>query len=693
MKLKIITIARVSLASVSRRLVLLALITVLPALTLPSTCRAGADTSVAHPPVDLTELSVEQLLNIEVATVYGASKYEQKVTEAPASVSIISSDEIRKQGYRTLADILRGVRGFYITNDRNYNYIGVRGFNRPGDLNTRVLLLVDGHRINDNIYESAPIGTEFPLDVDLIDRIEVIRGPGSSLYGTNAFFGVINVITRQGGEMQGAEVSSAAGSFGTYNGRVSYGNDFSSGLELLLSGSVMSSTGPDRLFFKEYNDPANIRSANNGFANHDDDKNYQFFTKLAYRDLTLTGVYASREKGIPTASFETVFNTDRTRTTDEHGFIDLKYTHQFAGQTDVTARVYYDRFHYHGDFLYDYPPLTIYKDTGQGDWWGAEAQVTRSLFEQHKLTTGLEFRNNINQHQRNYDDVPDTPPYQDENHHSTVWAGYIQDEINILRNLNLTAGVRYDHYDTFGGTVNPRLALVFKPLEGTILKLLYGGAFRAPSAFEFYYFDTMTAKSNPSLKPEKIRTYELVYEQYLGDHFRSSLSGFYYRIDDLITQQTDPADSLNQFLNVDSADAKGVEFELEGKWSNGLQGRVSYTYQDARDIQSGKTLSNSPRHLAKLNLVTPLFSEKIFAGIEEQYMSRRTTEAGEKTSEFYITNLTLFSQNLLPRLELSATLYNLFDTNYSDPVSTDLNPIDVVGQDGRTFRVKLTYKF
>ena len=139
---------------------------------------------------DLTQLSLEELLDVRIPTVYAASKFEQKVTEAPASVSIITADQIRMYGYRTLADILRGVRGFYVTYDRNYSYLGIRGFSRPGDYNSRVLLLIDGHRVNENIFGSALIGTEGTLDVDLIERVEVIRGPSSSLYGTNAFLGV-----------------------------------------------------------------------------------------------------------------------------------------------------------------------------------------------------------------------------------------------------------------------------------------------------------------------------------------------------------------------------------------------------------------------------------------------------------------------------------------------------------------------
>ena len=118
-------------------------------------------------------------------------------SDAPSSVTVITADEIQKYGYRTLGDILRSVRGFYITSDRNYDYVGVRGFARLGDWNSRVLLLVDGHRTNDHIFGQAMIGSEFLVDVDLIERVEIIRGPSSSLYGAGAFFAAINVITRK----------------------------------------------------------------------------------------------------------------------------------------------------------------------------------------------------------------------------------------------------------------------------------------------------------------------------------------------------------------------------------------------------------------------------------------------------------------------------------------------------------------
>ncbi len=638
---------------------------------------------------DLTQLGIEELMEIEVATVYGASKYEQKVTEAPSSVTIITAEEIKKYGYRTLADILRSVRGFYVTYDRNYNYLGSRGFSRPGDYNTRFLLLVDGHRINDNVYDGAYFGTEFIIDVDLIERVEIIRGPGSSLYGTNAFFGVINIITKQGQDFKGTEISGEAGSFDTYKGRLSYGNKFQNGLEILLSGSLYDSKGQRHLFFKEFDDPA----TNNGVAeNADDDQYNSFFTKLSFHDFTLQAAYVSREKVIPTGSWDTVFNNPRTRTTDELSYIDLNYNYDFGRQTNIQARVYYDQYYYKGDYLYDYPPVTLNKDRAWGDWWGGELKLITKVVEKHLLTLGAEYRDNFRQDQSNYDEDPFCL-YLEDTRDSTILAFYLQDEFKILKNLILNAGLRHDHYSTFGGTTNPRLALIFAPFEKTIFKLLYGEAFRAPNAYELYYSDGgVSTKSNPDLNPETIKTYELSLEQYLGNNLYISASGFYYKINDLISQQIDPVDNLIMFNNVEDVEAKGFELELDGRWDSGLRGRISYTYQETENRQTGEILTSSPKHLAKLNIIVPVLKEKVFLGIETQYVSKVKTLEGNYASDYFLTNLTLFSQNLLKSLEASATVYNLFDEKYGNTGSEE-HAQDIIEQDGRSFRVKLTYKF
>jgi iron complex outermembrane receptor protein len=628
----------------------------------------------------------------EIPSVYGASKYEQKVTEAPSSVTIVTADEIKKYGYRTLADLLQNVNGFFVTYDRNYHYLGVRGFIRPGDYDSRVLLLIDGHRLNDNVYESAAIGTESPIDVDLIDRVEIIRGPSSSLYGTNAFFGVINVITKRGRDLKGTELSTEISSYNSYKGRVSYGNKFSNGIELLLSGSYYDSAGQSRLFFKEFDSPL----TNNGIVRDaDGDQFYNVFAKLAFSDFTFQGGYVNRKKGIPTAAFDTVFNTTRTRTVDEHGYVDLKYEHEFAQQFSLLARLYYDNVYYRGNYLYDAPvdgapSFVLNRDITVGEQWGTEIKLTKRLLERHKLTAGMEFRDNPRQDQANFDTEPFTS-YLEARHNSRNWAFYLQDEFTILDNLILNAGVRYDHYDSFGGTTNPRLALIYN-LSKTSLKLLYGEAFRAPNAYEMFYAGRSPYKANPNLGPEKIRTYELVLERYLGEHLRASAAGYYYTIDNVISQVTDPADMQIVYRNAETVEAKGLELELEGKWSSGLEGRISYAVQKAEEQQTGASLTNSPEHLVQGALILPLIPEKVFASLQTRYLSPRRTLTRQKTSDVFVTNFTLFSQDLVKGLEASGGIYDLFDEHYSDPGAAEHHQ-DAIAQDGRTFWLKLKYQF
>jgi iron complex outermembrane receptor protein len=151
--------------------------------------QAGA---LAQQGPDLNALPLEQLLNLDVVT---ASKIPQKISEAPSSVSVITAEDIRQRGYRTLTEVLQSVPGMTVSYDRNYNYANMRGLGNPGDLNTRLLILIDGRRLNDVVYDQGAIGTEFPVDLDLIDRVEFVPGPGSAIYGSSAFFGVVNVIS------------------------------------------------------------------------------------------------------------------------------------------------------------------------------------------------------------------------------------------------------------------------------------------------------------------------------------------------------------------------------------------------------------------------------------------------------------------------------------------------------------------
>jgi len=641
---------------------------------------------------NVLDKSIEDLMKIDIDSVYGASKFKQKVTEAPASVTIITSEDIRKYGYRTLADILRNVRGFYVTYDRNYSYVGVRGYGPPGDYNSRIALMIDGHRLNDNIYDQALLGTEFPIDVDLIDRVEVIRGPNSSLYAANAFLGVINIITKRGQDMKKVSVAGDVASYGTLQGRISYGNKFDNGLEVLLSGSFYDAHGQDRLFFKEFNNPA----TNNGIAvNADDDEFHQLFANALWGHFTLHGVYGSRNKGIPTASFGTVFNDTGTRTVDTRGYLDLQYDRELGRGWLLSSRTYYDLYNYAATYVYDYsdsggPSRVLNKDFGYGKWWGEEVTLSKQVLERQRLSIGSEFRDNFQQDQGNYDLQPSVQ-YLKDSRASNIFSLYAQDEIHLRSNLVVNLGLRYDHYSTFGGTTNPRAALIFNPREKTTLKFLYGQAFRAPNFFELYYAAPGN-EANPLLRPETVKTIELVWEQYFAHHFRMTVSGFYYPIDGLIRESFDRATGNTFFANAGRLDIRGLDFALKRKLPWGLEGGVSYSFQDVIKPDKRRPLVNSPKHLGQASLSVPLIKQKLFASMDLQYLSKRATVTGKYTGAYAVPNFTLFSRNILRGWEVSASIYNVFNQKYADPGGNG-NARLILFQDGRNFRVKIGYRF
>jgi iron complex outermembrane receptor protein len=637
---------------------------------------------------DLTELPLEALMNLEVPKVYAASKIEQKTTEAPASTTVVTSDQIKKFGYRTLADVLQSVQGFNVSYDRNYDFLGARGISL-GDANNRILLLVNGHRVNNNLTDSAAFGTDFILDLDLVDRIEVIRGPSAVLYGNNAFLGVINVITRQGKQINGLETSFDYGAFDTYKGRVTFGKQFTNGAELLLSGTIYDSAGAERLFYKQFDTPAQ----NYGVAtNMDADSFRSLFASLGYGDFTFESAFNHRDKVNPTAQFDlTTFNDPRLRTIDEQGYIALKYAHSFPEVVDVTAQVYADRYTHQIGYPQSllagtnvlFRAFSTEQDTGE--WWGTELQLNKTLWDRHVITLGGEYRDDFLQEEQ----ISGQKPVQGER---VSYGVYLEGDFAVLTNLHLNAGARYDQYGHFAPAFDPRLALIYNPIKTSTFKAIYGTAFRAPD------FEELSDPRFQLIRPEKITSYELDYEQEFGRHLRSSLSGFYDQMDHLIVFDSGSYTNFN-------AQTKGVELALDASWASGIRGRGSYSFQYTRDDTVAWQVPDSPNHMFKFNLSLPLIKDKLFVGAEYQFTSDRLslhnaattsgqpiTVQGETAGGYGLVNLTLFSQKLIKNLEFSASLYNVLNTRYGDPAS-DFHVQDIIAQDGRSFRLKLTYRF
>jgi iron complex outermembrane receptor protein len=659
-------------------------IVLVAALAVPSSARAQSP---------LHDLSLEDLMKLDAGQVFGASERLQPVMEAPASVSFITSEEIARYGYRTLADILRGVRGMYVTDDRNFSFLGTRGFGKPGDYNSRILLLVNGHRVNDNVFGQAEIGAEFGLDPGMFERVEIIRGPASSLYGDSAFFAVVNVITRTGASLGGGSIALETGTLGAQLARAAVGHGFTNGVDVVLSATLERSDGVARLYFPAFDAPA----TNNGVAEGLDGEGVkQVYGRLAFNGLAVTGAYGTRRREVPTASSGTVFNEQRFReeTTDRHVFVDAEYLRSFSGAR-VTLRASFDRFSYDGTYPYAGEPALVAHNGVVGTRWSAGSGLTRAFKGRQTVSAGIEFIDNLRQDQTlRYSDS--AVPGFDSDRSSTQRAVYIQDEIKLARWFIVNGGLRYDGYDEFQ-RVTPRAALIVLPSPTQSVKYLYGSAFRVPNAYELNTF--IFGERVGNLRPESIDTHELVWERYVNDWLRTSVSTYWYRADRLITLIRDDSAAVGaSFVNEGEVRAKGLELEAQMRLKGEARVLMSYGLQSAAEdgsaeeppLEAHGDLPNSPRHMVKARISLPGPTSQSSVSAEGHYLSSRHTLSGAKVSPATTVNLTIV-QPFGRSFELFGTVRNIFDAQHADPGSSQ-HVQDVIPQNGRTARIGLRWK-
>ncbi|HWU98488.1 MAG TPA: TonB-dependent receptor [Oxalicibacterium sp.] len=675
--------------SIAVRLPVRLRLTVLSLATLV-TCHARADADG-----DLLTLPLEALLNLEVST---ASKFSQDAADAPSAVTVATASDIKAYGWRTLADILANMPGLYVTNDGNYSYLGGRGFARPGDYNTRFLLLVDGVRSNDALYDQASIGREFIVDVDMIARVEYAPGSGSSIYGSNAFFGVINVITKsaaQAGRPQGAiEI----GSQGERKASASVAVRDKGGAQLLLSATRFTRGGEDQ-YYPEFDTPGT-----NGGVAHDLDyeRGGNVFVKGTMGPFTVALAHVERERGIPTASFVQTFNDPRARTKDTQTNAALTYRTDLADQTALMARAFWGELRYDGVYAYE-DQLNL--DHSHSAWVGTEISLLTTRWKNHKLLGGIEIQRDYQRQQQNADEYPAgslaAPTYSDEVQRVSLLDSdrpgsrvgiYLQDEITLSDTLLLNVGGRHDYNSEVPGAFSPRLALIYKPRSGTTLKAIAGSAFRAPNAYEMYYsVDTDGGqKANTDLKSERIHSRELVLEHQFNHDTRVVMSAFRNKVTDLISQ-TEDTDGRLVFRNLEGATAKGLEVQLEHGWQNGIKLRASQSWQKTTDAATGERLVNSPTQLSKFNLLLPVSNNMATVGIEARYIGARETLNGS-TDGYWVANATLFSAKLIEQVEVSFSIYNMFDKQYGDPGGEELRQ-NTIPQPGRAYRLRVSKSF
>lgn len=646
--------------------------------------------SWARAQTSLRDLTIEELMSLDAGMVFGASERLQPVTEAPASVTFVTAQEIARFGYRSLADILRSVRGMYVTDDRNFSYVGIRGFGKPGDYNSRILLLINGHRVNDNIFGQAEIGPEFGLDPAIFDRVEIIRGPASSLYGDSAFFAVVNVITLSGASLGGGAATVETGTLGTQLVRTSAGHQLANGMDVAVSGTFMRSAGVDRLYFPAFDTPA----TNDGIAEGLDGEGVeQLYGHLTFKGFDVTGAYGRRRRDVPTASVGTVFNeqTWREQTTDRHTLVDALYGRSIRG-TRLTLRGSFDQFSFDATYPQavepDGTPSGVGQVAGLGTRWSGGVGVTRAFGGRQTLRTGAEFIANVNQNQRaQY--VLDPEPFLDTDRSSRQAALYVQHEVKLSRAILINGGLRYDRYAAFE-RVTPRAALIVQPSPQQSFKYLYGNAFRAPNESELN--EAYVGERVRSLRPETIDTHEFVWERYAFGRLRATVSAYWYEADRLITATPDDSTLTGvTYVNQGRVRAKGLEFESQVRLRGEARTVVSYAVQGAVDQQTDLALANSPRHLAKGRITLPGPTARTLVSLEAQYVGSRATLAGQRVSGNGTLNVHVV-HSLGRSWELFGGAQNLFDARYLDPVSNQHRQ-DAIEQNGRTARIGLTWKF
>ncbi|MEO0146153.1 MAG: TonB-dependent receptor [candidate division WOR-3 bacterium] len=460
------------------------------------------------------EMSLEELMNIRVEAV---SRYEETIREAPASVAVVTREEIELLGLRTLAEVLDYAISTFASTDRTYQFASSRGFLFPEDWNTRFLVLVDEHILNEAWNSYAPIGDDLPIPVEAIERVEVIRGPGSSVYGTNAFFGVINVVTRKEGASLGL-----AGSYPKRGTETrGFGEQNLGPFRFWAAGSLADIRYPDMNLPEEIVDYPVDYDGDTVYGGLARDVDYarRYYALFGARiwDLDINMCAYQRIAGTPYADYGAVYGEKDNRLADTRQYIDILYRAGF-GAWSMAVQGYWDHYLYQDSYHYADPdssdygvgPGYIMPWRGEPFWWGTDARISYKS-PNLSLLVGFAY-----QHRKVYqsvwveglegdtiEELSLTYPllYQD------ILAPY--GEAGITSNLGKASfGMRYDRYSSYGGIIAPRFGLVAYLPGASALKLIYGKAFRAPSVLEAFFEDSLSLIANPDLKPEIIEDAE-----------------------------------------------------------------------------------------------------------------------------------------------------------------------------------------
>ena len=547
-----------------------------------------------------------------------ATRVEESVEDVAQDVTIVTAKEIEKRSYDSIADVLKGVMGVKI---KEY---GNRGASATPSIRAstaeQVLILIDGKRLN--LPSSGQFDlNDIPVPLENIERIEVLRGDSSALYGADAMGGVINIITKK----PFRPVTRA---------KVQYGR-FDTKSFLFYTSRKLNRFG--------YSFAAQ-REDSHGFRADTDYKlwnlNSKFTLDLADDvDVVLSIDYGHKEAGSPGS---TEWPTPGARQWNENALYGLTFN---AKNTHLRIYSHYSRLHYNKPDPF-FPEDSTHKNYVRG----VDGQTSFALGEMNLITVGAEIleekviSTNIG------------------NKHRSRIGAFLQDELSVTDDFIVTAGVRYDDYEN-GNRVSPKLSLLLRPFSGTTLRASAGKGYRVPTLNELYWPDMGWAVGNPHLKPEKSTGYEVSVEQKFGKNVRAKVLGFYKKIRDLIEwEEVSPWRWMP--VNIGKARIKGIEVETSVDLGK-VDLLVSYTYQDPEDIEKDQKITDRQRHDLNAN-ITYISENGLSVSLEGSYVSNYVSTTGSHKS-YFVMNAKVSQEFTIGR-DIKGTVYvkgkNIFDREY-----------------------------
>lgn len=568
-------------------------------------------------------LSLEQLLqqpstgsaaDIEVST---ASRLQQSAAQSAQVTYLITADEISRLNLRTLGEVLSLLPGLYVSSDSSLGYVTARGIGRPGDYNSRLLFLVDGTRVNDNIYDAGLVGSNFYLDTQLIERVEFIPGTGSALYGNNAYLGVVNIISKKVHQLQDAQI---------------YGSVSNQQQDWLLSYGLRNDDGHEGYVALSRNQRLHIPIVNSNSSvalqqarAQNSDHNNKLAGSYSYRRFALTFAGVQRDRLEP---FELTRGISEGSVQSDNAFVAARYAEQLTNTLEWFGHLSTNRMLYKTITPADQVPAAPGQPANslvfvaQGKWTNLDQRLRYQASASQLWLFGVDVQRDHHQSYRYaLNDVAVISAAASDNLR-IGWFG--QHEWRLAPHHTLVTGLRYDHTQEQLQQWSPKLGWVWQWTTADQLRLNFGRAFRAPNEYELetnrFYQQAMPAS-------EQITTTELSWQRQWLSGWQSNVSVYKNDIRNLITSAFGNS-TLVPFFNESPVSAKGLELSVQRYFADQTDVSLSLSVQQATD-QAGADLSNAPQQMLKMSFDKPLWRDEVFVSYRLFAASKRRTPLTE----------------------------------------------------------------